>query len=360
METPYLEIDLVKLKENALKLNELFINNKMDILCITKCHCANLAVIGCLKEVGIKHFGDSRLLNIKQAKKYYPELSYTMIRIPKLSELEEVLEYCDCSLQSELITIKKIAELAKRQNKVHNIILMVDVGDLREGVMIEDALETIKEILEIEGVCLKGIGTNVGCYGSIMPTVENTQILVDIKKQVKEELNYDLEFISGGATCTTKLLFEGKLDPEVNLLRIGEAILFGEDSTNDKKIEGYHDDVFTINAEVIELKNKPSMPIGERGKDAFGRVVEYTDYGNIDRAILAIGRQDVIFDALEPLDKDINILGGSGDHMILDVTKSKGQYQIGDIISFRCSYSALLSASTSKYVNTKIKEQASE
>ncbi|MDH6603521.1 putative amino acid racemase [Bacilli bacterium PM5-9] len=355
MKTPFLEINLKKIENNATKLNNIFKENNMDIVFITKGTSANIDVIKTVKNTGIKYFGDSRMDNIIKVKNEIPDINYTLIRIPKLSEISEMVEYCDCSLQSQLEVIKVTSNYALENNKVHNIILMIDVGDLREGVMVEDVLDTVKEILTYKGVKLVGIGTNVGCYGSIMPSVENTQILVDIKNQIKNELNYDIQFISGGSTCTTDLLFKGILNTEINLMRIGEAIMLGEDSTNDKKLDGFEDDAFIINAEIIELKNKPSFPIGERGKDAFGRVNEYIDYGNIDRAILAIGRQDVVIEALDPLDENINILGGSSDHMILDVTKCNKKYKLGDIISFRCAYSAVLAATTSKYVDIKLK-----
>ncbi|MDL2211398.1 alanine/ornithine racemase family PLP-dependent enzyme [Erysipelotrichaceae bacterium OttesenSCG-928-M19] len=353
MKSPYLEIDLSKIINNAIKLQEMLSDKQINITFITKGVLANLDIIKAVQKAGIKYFGDSRIDNIKKVKLNLPNINYTLIRIPRLSELDDVVEYCDYSLQSELDIIKELDKRAQEKNKIHNIILMVDVGDLREGVLVADVLPTIKEILKLDNIKLSGIGTNVGCYRSIMPSVENTQILVDLKHKIKDECYYEIEMISGGSTCTTRLFFNNQLNPEINFLRIGEAILLGEDSTNDIKINGFEDDAFILSAEIVELKNKPSLPIGQKGKDAFGNENEYIDYGAIDRAILAIGRQDVIIEALEPLDDQIKILGGSSDHMILDVTKSSTTYNLGDCISFRCCYSAMLTSMASPYV-TKI------
>jgi predicted amino acid racemase len=349
METPILEIDLDKIKSNATKLKSIFDEKNINIMFITKGFCANTNIISAVETVGIKYFGDSRMSNIIKVKKDKPYLDYTLIRIPKISELESMIDYCSTSLQSELLMIKRASKMAILKGKVHNIILMVDVGDLREGVLIEDVIETVEEIIKLDGVNLIGIGTNVGCYGSIMPSKENTDILVKLKNKIKKECQYDISIISGGSTCTSNLIFNGTLAAGINFLRIGEAILFGEDSTNDKKIPGLIDDAFILKAEIIELKHKPSYPIGQMGKDAFGRITEYIDYGNIDRAILAIGRQDVVIEALDPIDSNIKILGGSSDHMICYLNPMT-EYKLGDLISFRCSYSAVLSATTSPFV----------
>ena len=105
-----------------------------------------------------------------------------------------------------------------------------------------------------------------------------------------------------------------------------------------------------IEAEIIEIKDKPSLPYGETGYDAFGRKHEFINNGIRKKAILAIGEQDVISSGMTPLDKNIKVLHSSSDHTIIDVTDCENNYCIGDIIGFRLSYGALLRASTSPYV----------
>ena len=85
--------------------------------------------------------------------------------------------------------------------------------------------------------------------------------------------------------------------------------------------------------------------------DAFGQRPVYEDRGNIKRAILAIGKQDADIDSMTPIDPDIDILGASSDHLIMDVTPSKKEYKVGDVISFTLGYGGLLKAATSNYVN---------
>lgn len=355
MYTPYLNVNIDNIKSNAEKLKSKLDPYGINIAFVTKGFCANTDIIKAVKSVGIEIFADSRIKNIKNVKKELENINYILIRIPKLSEVEDVVSFADCSLQSEIDVMKAISKEALRQDKIHKVILMIDVGDLREGILIEDLDEVAGQIKNLNGIELVGIGTNVGCYGSVKPSIENTNILVKAKTLLNEKYGFDIKIISGGSTCTCDLVFTGNVDREINMLRIGEAILFGEDSTNGKYIENFEQETFILGAEVVELKKKPSIPIGERGRDAFGREIEYIDYGIRNRAILSIGKQDVEVDALYPLEKGIRILGSSSDHMIVDVSDCERNINIGDIIEFRCGYGAVLSCTTSKYVDVNIK-----
>ena len=110
------------------------------------------------------------------------------------------------------------------------------------------------------------------------------------------------------------------------------------------------DKLVKLVAEVVELETKPSVPIGETGQDAFGGTPTFTDRGMRKRAILNIGRQDVVVDGIEPLDPGIIVLGGSSDHLILDVEDAQEKVKLGDEITFYPGYGALLALSTSPYV----------
>ncbi|MCQ1528991.1 alanine/ornithine racemase family PLP-dependent enzyme [Lutispora saccharofermentans] len=350
MHTPLLEIDLAKIKYNAQRIKDFCEKSDIDICIVTKGFCAELPIVEALIEDGHNFFGDARIQNIAKIKREFPDVKYMMIRIPKISEAEEVIRYADISLQSQLEVIKAYSDKAKSMGKVHSIILMIDVGDLREGVMPENSGALVEDILAMNGVRLIGIGTNVGCYGGILPTVENAKILVNLRDSLEKAYGIELPIISGGSTCALKLLREGKLPKEINNLRIGEAVILGEDSTNGLFIENLHRDAFILKAEVVELRQKPSVPMGRSGYDAFGNQPVFLDKGIRKRAILAIGRQDVRIEALAPVSEGMEILGGSSDHLIVDVTDSKEKVEPGSLIAFRCAYSAVLSLTTSPYV----------
>ena len=356
MDTPELEVHLNKIAHNAEFIKNLCNNNQIDVCIVTKGFCAQMPIVKTIVKSGINFLADSRIQNIIKVKNQIPDIRYMLIRIPKISEAKDVIRYADISLQSQLEIIKVYSDIAVAKGKIHEIILMVDVGDLREGVMPENVMETVEGILKMEGIRLIGVGTNVGCYGGVMPTVENSEALVKIKKDIEEYFDIELKYISGGSTCTTKLLLKGSLPKEINNLRIGEAVILGEDSTDGIFIDGLYQDAFILNAEVVELMTKPSVPIGEVGYDAFGCKPVFLDKGMRKRAILSIGRQDVRIEALTPLIKGAEILGASSDHLLLDITDCTEKIAPGSIVSFRCAYSAVLTLTTSPYVYKKYVE----
>ncbi len=162
-----------------------------------------------------------------------------------------------------------------------------------------------------------------------------------------------LKIISGGASSAgLPLMMEGSLPTEVNQLRLGASILMGI-GLNDMPVKGTKQNTFTLSAEIIEVKRKPSVPQNSSVLDAFGNVPTFTDRGNRMRAICAIGKQDVNFDELfPPEDADVIIVGGSSDHLILDVDDCQNKYKAGgDIINFNLGYSGVLQCMTSEYIS---------
>jgi len=296
---------------------------------------------------GITHIADSRIENLKNIS---TKLKKVLLRIPMESEVHDVVKYCDISLNSELETIKKLNHAARINRVIHDIIVMFDLGDLREGIWYtSDYINFIAQIIELPNIRLVGIGTNLTCYGSVIPTQENLSILVRIKEEIERTFNIKLTYISGGSSSSLPLVYRQQLPKGINNLRIGEAFFLGRETAYGKNLIDCYQDVFILKAQIVELKRKPSFPIGERGFDAFGQVVQYEDKGMMDRAILAIGKQDVYPENLEPLDKRVKILGASSDHLIVDCTNT--DYKVGDIMDFKLSYGGLLQVMTSKYIN---------
>ncbi len=229
---------------------------------------------------------------------------------------------------------------------------MVDLGDLREGIFDEEKLvDTIEAVLAMDHIDLIGIGTNLTCYGGILPEKDNLERLLAIKSYIEDTYKIPLRVVSGGNSSSIYLLETGKIPKGINQLRLGESIVLGRETAFGHSIKGTSQDTMTLKCEIVELQDKPSVPIGVIGMDAFGHVPTFEDHGIRKKAICAIGKQDVNPGDISPLDKGINILGGSSDYMILDVTNAEQMYQVGDVISFSVSYGSVLSLFTSDYVN---------
>jgi len=332
---PRIEIDLNKLTYNTKFLLNMCNGKMIDIAVVTKVFCSHPDIVQGVLDAGVKTIGDSRVANLKKIANLNCEK--LLLRIPALSEVREVIMYSDISLNSEIDTIKALSKEAIRAKKTHKIILMVDLGDLREGVLEKDVLEMSREIIKLPNIKLMGIGTNLTCYGGVIPD------------EVK--LNIKIPIVSGGNSSSLYMVMNKTIPEGINNLRLGESVVLGRETAYGRDIPGMFKDVFTLKGEIIEIKDKPSVPIGNIGMDAFGEVPTFKDRGTIKRAIISMGRQDVKIDGITPRDEKIIILGGSSDHLLLDVTESEADYKVGDIISFDVDYGALLSSMTSSYIN---------
>jgi len=225
------------------------------------------------------------------------------------------------------------------------------LGDLREGIMPDDALQMVGKIRKLPGVKIIGIGANFCCISGVMPTRRNLTKLVKLAEEIENNFRITLEVISGGNTSVLKLVEDDIVPNRINQLRIGVGILLGQDDVRLRNIAGTYQDTFILTAEVIEVQEKPSLPRGEIGRDAFGEVPVFQNLGIRKRVILAIGKQDIHLNSLVPMKKEVKIVGASSDHLIIDITDFKEELKVGEEVKFRLNYPALLSATTSKYIN---------
>ncbi len=345
---PALLIDKVKLAHNTRLLKDMCDKHRVKLAVVTKVYCGTPEIAEIQVAAGADYIADSRIENLKKMKDL--EVPKILLRIPMKSEVQDVVRYSDISQNSEIEVIKALGAAAISQNKTHDIILMVDMGDLREGVWSENAVEYAGEIFKIKGINLKGIGMNLSCYGGIIPSVENTDGLVRIAEEIEKKYGIHLDIISGGNSSSVNLMNDGEMNKRVNMIRLGESIVLGMSTSDATQIPNTFTDIFTLAVEIVELKEKPSIPVGEIGLDAFGEVPTFKDKGIMKRAIAAIGKQDVKLDNLRPRDENVEIIGGSSDHLIIDVTESKKDYKVGDILEFDVNYGALLALCTSEYV----------
>ena len=363
---PQLEFDLALLRSNA------------DAV-ISRCRGMGIRVCGVVKGVdglpeaarvlhaaGAEELGTSRLEQVAKCRAAGVPGPWLLIRIPGLTELPDVVALCETSLQSEWPTLLALEEECLRQNKTHRVIVMTDLGDLREGFWDKKELVDVCERVErdLPHVHLAGIGVNLTCYGSTKPTPEKMNELVGLARQVEQRIGRKLEIVSGGATSSFTLVHWGTMPAGVNHLRIGEAILLGKDLQVDwgiRDMDYLRMDALTLRAEVVEVKDKPTYPIGEFAIDAFGRKPVYEDRGIRRRAILALGRADVgELESLIPREPGLTVIGGSSDHCIVDVEDCPRRLQVGDIVEFSLCYSHMLYATARSDMRIIFKNQSAQ
>ena len=350
MTTPRIEMDIGKISHNAKTLNELYGSKGISVIGVTKVICGDPTIATALVKSGMNILADSRIANIRRMREAGIQAQFLLLRTPVPSQAESVVKYADISLNSELSVVKSLSKFALSNNITHKIILMVELGDLREGLMPSDLEDTVKGVMSLKGIELAGIGTNLACFGGIKPDEEKMRYLSSLAGDIEERFGLTLEFVSGGNSANYSWFMSTEDVGRINNLRLGESIYLGCETLYRKPIPGLYTDAFALIAEVIESKIKPSVPYGEVCQDAFGNVPEFQDRGQIRRAILGVGLQDVLVSGLTPR-SDVDILGASSDHIILDAKQI--DLKVGDEVVFNLNYGALLSVMTSPYVRKR-------
>ncbi len=348
-------IDLAKLRYNARWTRRFCANRGLELIGVVKgCH-GHPAVIDVFQESGIETLGLSRTSVAKAAA---PRLRNkpALISFHGTSEACVIPRHFKTSFNSELSSIRALAAAADFSGYDHEIILMVEVGDLREGVMPEDVLGVVRQILEIKSKRLHfgGLGANLGCCSGTLPDSRNLMLLQELAIDIETRLGQEVRTVSVGGTILMDWLEKNKAPSKINQIRIGEAILMGANQTADKSIDYLYSDVFTLKGEILELKEKPSKPAGSQGLDAFGRVPVFKDRGIRKRAIVNFGVLDTDPSAVIPRDKNIEIINSNSEYTIIDVTGCEPPLRKGDILEFDMGYGAMARAFISPYVDIRV------
>lgn len=343
---PRIEIDLSEIRNNARILSDLYGQKGISLMGVTKAVLGEPSIVEAMIQGGIRLIADSRIENIQKMKRAGISTQFVLLRTP-LSQAESVVQSADISLNTEIETLKKLSHNAKTQNKNHQVIIMVELGDLREGVLPCDLSQFIRKTLSLSHIKLIGIGCNLACHGGVKPNRKNMQELSALVDAIEKEFQIRLEIISGGNSANYEWYQSAQDIGRINNLRLGESILLGCETVSRRAIPGLHTRAFQLFAEVIESKKKPSLPTGEICQDAFGNLPRFKDRGIHQRVIIALGRQDIPMSSLK-LNNKLEMLGSSSDHIILDSNNHK--LQVGDEVKFDLDYSGLLSAMTSPFI----------
>ena len=343
---PRMEISLFQIQDNVRILSNLYGLKGIALMGVTKAVLGEPAIARAMIKGGATFIADSRIENIQKMRKSGISARFVLLRTPPSQAKETVLN-ADISLNTELETLKRLSFYAKNYSKCHQVIIMVELGDLREGILPCDLSRFIRETLSLPYIKLIGIGSNLACHGGVKPDELNMQQLSRLADFLEREFQISLEIISGGNSANYEWYQSARDIDRVNNLRLGESILLGCETVNRKAIPGLHRNAFQLIAEVIESKEKPSIPSGEICQDAFGDTPSFKDRGIHQRVIIALGRQDIFISSLKP-GNPLEILGSSSDHIILD--GNGHNLKVGDEVRFSLDYAGLLSAMTSPFI----------
>lgn len=352
----YIEVDCERIQRNTEAVVNLCAPHGIQVVGVTKACCGHPEVARAMLAGGASLLAESRLSNVRRLRAAGINAEVMLLRLPSLNEVDEVVRLTQVSLNSQVETVRCLSQAAVTQGLTHQVILMLETGDRREGVMPERALEVARGMAGLPNIELIGMGANTTCIGGVLPTWKNTQLLVDMAEQIESNLGVHFKTISAGNSASLALLLRDEMPARATQLRIGGAILIGEvDSTGDWPAALPHQDAFIVLAEVIEVETKPSVPEGDVAPNAFGDIPHWPDLGPRRRAILALGRQDLQIESLVPERPGVQILGASSDHLVLDVTAASPPVCLGEQLAFRPLYGAVATGMASAVARQIVK-----
>jgi len=344
---PRIIIDRQGVLDNAIALQDLAAARGVGITPVVKA-LAGHELIRDIVALGFERIGDASLPHIRA----YADLNVEkwLLRSPMQAEIPELVSLTAGAFITEAAAIRQLEAEAGRQGKSYKIVLMAEMGDLREGCEEEElfSLASLAQILpHIE---LVGLGTNLSCFGNILPDEDNMIRLVELASRLEQHIDKPLPLLSGGNSSSYLMLRDGDLPPAINDLRLGESILLGRLPCYDRPIEGLNQHTFMVETEIVELKFKPSLPWGISGsRDSFGGHTAFSDKGRRWRALAALGKQEIYINGLAAVDPGVELLGGCSDYIVCDISDSANTYKVGDILTFACDYAALATGMSSNY-----------
>lgn len=348
-----LTLNREKLRTNFLRMKDLFDEHNVSWGVVSKMLCGNKLFLQELISLGITEVHDSRISNLAMVKRLNRDVQTVYIKPVSKKNVAKMVEFADVSLNSELETIRMISQEAVHQDKKHKIIIMVETGDLREGVMGERLVDFYAEVFQLPNIEVIGLGTNLNCLNGVMPSTDKLIQLSLYKQIIELKFGREIPWLSAGTSVTIPLMLSHQLPTGINHFRVGETLYFGVDLVKEETIEGMHGDVLELHAEIIELQEKPLLPTGVLGSNPRGEVTEIDEslYGKTSfRGILDIGLLDVSPQYLLPIDPEIEILGASSDMLIVNLGTNQQGHKVGETLSFRLKYMGALSLLNSNYI----------
>lgn len=354
----YIELNKKKLRENYQYLNRFFTDNDIEWGVVSKVFCGSKTYLKEIIDLGVKQMCDSRITNLKIIKSLNPNIETVFIKPPAKRYISSVVKYADASFNTEYETIKMLSDEAVRQNKTHKIIIMIELGELREGVMREEFIDFYGKVFNLPNIEVVGLGTNLTCMYGVLPNQDKLLQLCLYEQLIEAKFNKTIPYISGGSSVTIPLISRGLLPKAINHFRIGETLFLGTDVYNNEPNPNMHQDVFKLYAEIIELREKPMIPDGNLGHNVNGEVLQFNEDENNSshRAIIDIGILDVEEGHIRPLDADLKIVGSSSDMMVVDLGENSNKYKVGSLIEFDLDYMAILRLMNCDYVNKVVTE----
>lgn len=353
----YVTLDKDVIAHNFRELQNIFSSRNIRWSVVTKLLCGHKEYLELLLDLGIEEYCDARVSNLKLIKEIKPDVQTIYIKPPAKLSIPDIIRYADVSFNTEFVTLKWLSEEAVRQNKKHKALIMIELGDLREGIMGDHLVDFYEKIFDLPNIEVVGIGSNLNCMYGVMPSADKLIQLSLYKRLIEATFNHFIPWVSGGTSVVIPLVLYHELPTGINHFRVGETLFYGNNITTGEVLPGFKTNSIRLFAEIIEITKKPLVPSGEMEHNPSGEhyIINDEDRGKESyRAIIDVGKLDTLPQFLHPLDEKLAISGASSDMIVLELGKNKGSYKVGDTVEFLVDYMGALGLMNSYYIEKKI------
>lgn len=352
-----------KIKDNIKYLSKYFKTKGIEWSLITKVFSGDKTFLRKILTddviANLNSVGDSRLTSLRNLRDVNPDIRTIYIKPPAEIYADDVVEFADISLNTSLGTIQALNKAAKKRGKVHQVIIMIELGELREGVNRENILTFYNEVFALSHIEVIGLGSNLGCMYGVAPSYDKLLQLSLYKELISAKFDKKLEFISGGTSITLPMVESGTIPQDINHFRVGEAVFFGVSPLEGKRFRALHTDTFEFYANIIELEQKSIVPDGVISEANIGVTKDYSVENITEKsfkAILDFGLLDVDKKDLSTDSKHITFVGVTSDMLVIDIGNNKtasgeARYKVGDKIKFKPNYMAVARLLNSKFID---------
>ncbi len=348
-------INLEALYHNLVTIDSWMKRREAMWTVVTKVLCGHSETFRALKEFGVNSMGESRLDNLEMIRQVVPNMETWYLRMPNLASIKKVCSLSDVSLNSEIRVIKALNREAALLNKIHRIIIMIELGDLREGILPGSLVKFYEQVFNLPNIEVMGIGANLGCMAGALPSVDQYMQLILYKELLELKFGRKLPMISAASSVSLPLALDDQLPKAINHFRIGEAIFLGSDLINGGILPELRDDTVVLEAEIVEIKEKSLISLAETSSVSLPFPIENTEDLSPGqrgyRALVNVGHLDTDVIGLRPENPNFQIAGASSDVTVVNIGDTPNGLSVGDSVRFRLNYAAMLRLMGGKYID---------
>jgi ornithine racemase len=341
---PLITLDLDAIGRATGTLAERLLLRGIELVGVTKAVDGEPAVGQTMLEAGAAGLADSRLPALVRLAAH-ALAPLTLLRAPQPRDIPAAAQIADRVLLCDAPTAAAMG--ARAPGLPVELLLTIDLGDRREGVLPGQAAEAARRLSGLPGTTLAGVAVNFACLSGQLPSLALFHRAEEVLATVAEAGAIETPLLSLGGSCCLQYLdqFKPRFRTEI---RSGGGPLYGYDFVSNAPLEGLDRVDPILSATVLESFFKPPAPPGASGLDAFGHVPE-TALPNDPawHALVALGRRDCEPQGLRPLIDGAWLAGMTSDVGVLITPR---ELRPGDIVEFGCDYDALVRAVTSPYV----------